>query len=225
MADQRKAPVRRAAPRRHAARHRCWWAEAADPDYVRYHDEEWGRPVHDDRRLFEMLTLEGAQAGLSWATILHKRAGYRRAFAKFDVRRVARFDARRRAALRRDSAIVRNRLKIDSTVSNARAFLAVQREFGSFDRYLWAFAGGRPLVNCPRRGAVPARTALSDALSRDLMRRGFRFVGSTIIYAFLQAVGVVNDHTRDCFLCPRPRSGGVRTRRRRATIRPRRLPQ
>ena len=212
MAEERRAP--RIVPRRTAARRRCWWAETADADYVRYHDEEWGRPVHDDRRLFEMLTLEGAQAGLSWSTILHKRAGYRHAFADFDVQRVARFDARRRAALRRDSAIVRNRLKIDSTVSNARAFLAVQREFGSFDRYLWAFAGGRPRVNCPRRGAVPARTALSDAISRDLTQRGFRFVGSTIIYAFLQAVGVVNDHTRDCFLCPRrsPRDAGTRRR-------------
>jgi len=213
MADERRAP--RIMPRRTATRRRCWWAETADADYVRYHDEEWGRPVHDDQRLFEMLTLEGAQAGLSWSTILHKRAGYRRAFADFDVRRVARFDARRRAALRRDTAIVRNRLKIDSTVSNARAFLVVQREFGSFDRYLWAFAGGRPRVNRPRRGTVPARTALSDAISRDLTQRGFRFVGSTIIYAFLQAVGVVNDHTRDCFLCPRrtPRGPGARRRR------------
>src|SRR6516165_882564 len=219
MADERRAP--RIMPRRTATRRRCWWAETADADYVRYHDEEWGRPAHDDRRLFEMLTLEGAQAGLSWSTILHKRAGYRRAFADFDVRRVARFDARRRAALRRDSAIVRNRLKIDSTVSNARAFLAVQQEFGSFDRYLWAFTDGRPRVNCPRRGAVPARTALSDAISRDLTRRGFRFVGSTIIYAFLQAVGVVNDHTRDCFLCPRRSPRGAGARRRRAT-RPRR---
>jgi DNA-3-methyladenine glycosylase I len=220
MADQRR-PVGASAERK-AARRRCWWAETADTDYVRYHDEEWGRPVHDDRHLFEMLTLEGAQAGLSWSTILHKREGYRRAFANFDVRRVARFDARRRAALRRDSAIVRNRLKIDSTVSNARAFLAVQREFGSFDRYLWTFAGGRPLVNCPRRGAVPARTALSDALSRDLKRRGFRFVGSTIIYAFLQAVGVINDHTRDCFLCPRRAPRALGARRRRPAARPRR---
>lgn len=180
---------------------------------MRYHDEEWGRPVHDDRRLFEMLTLEGAQAGLSWSTILRKRAGYRRAFANFNVRRVAHFDARRRAALLNDTAIVRNRLKIDSTVSNARAFLAVQREFGSFDRYLWSFAGGRPRVNCPRHGQVPARTALSDALSKDLARRGFRFVGSTIIYAFLQAVGVVNDHTRDCYLCPQVRSSRARSGR------------
>ena len=184
---------------------RCRWARDADPDYVRYHDEEWGRPVHDDRRLFEMLILEGAQAGLSWSTILRKRAGYRRAFANFDPRRVARFDARRRALLRHDSGIVRNRLKIDAAVSNAQAFLAVQRELGSFDRYLWSFVGGRPLVNRPRSGAVPARTPLSDAISRDLRKRGFRFVGSTIVYAFLQAVGVVNDHTRECFLCPPPR--------------------
>jgi DNA-3-methyladenine glycosylase I len=216
-----KPGAERAKRRATAVRRRCWWAETADADYVRYHDEEWGRPVHDDRHLFEMLTLEGAQAGLSWSTILHKREGYRHAFANFDVRRVACFDARRRAALRRDSAIVRNRLKIDSAVSNARAFLEVQREFGSFDRYLWAFAGGRPLVNCPRRGAVPARTALSDALSRDLTRRGFRFVGSTIIYAFLQAVGVVNDHTRDCFLCPRRTPRGAAGRRGRPA-RPRR---
>jgi DNA-3-methyladenine glycosylase I len=179
-----------------------------------YHDQEWGRPVYADRRLFEMLTLEGAQAGLSWSTILRKRAGYRRAFANFDPRRVARFDARGRAALRRDAAIVRNRAKIDSAVSNARAFLAVQREFGSFGRYLWSFTGGHPVVNRPRDGAVPARSALSDALSRDLVRRGFRFVGTTIVYAFLQAVGVVNDHTRECFLCPPRRRrlvGGLRT--------------
>jgi len=181
---------------------------------ARYHDEEWGRPEHNDRRLFEMLTLEGAQAGLSWSTILRKRAGYRRAFANFDPRRVARFDARRRATLRRDSGIVRNRAKISATVSNARAFLAVQREFGSFDRYLWGFAGGRPRLNRPRGGAVAARSLLSDALSRDLMRRGFRFVGTTIVYAYLLAVGVVNDHARGCFRCPpaepRPRRPGGR---------------
>jgi DNA-3-methyladenine glycosylase I len=170
----------------------------------RYHDREWGRAVHDDLRLFEMLTLEGAQAGLSWSTILRKRAGYQRAFAAFDPRRVARFDARRRAALRRDPGIVRNRLKIDSTVSNAAAFLAVQREFGSFERYLWAFVNGRPVINRPRPGTVVAHSPLSDAISRDLARRGFRFVGSTIIYAFLQAVGVVNDHSRECFRCPPP---------------------
>jgi len=176
---------------------------------TRYHDEEWGRPAHDDRRLFEMLTLEGAQAGLSWSTILRKRAGYRRAFANFDPRRVARFDARRRHALRRDSGIVRNRAKIDSTVSNAHAFLAVQREFGSFDRYLWSFTGGRALINRPRSGSLPAYSELSDVVSRDLMRRGFRFVGRTIVYAFFQAVGLVNDHARGCFLCPpaAPRRG------------------
>jgi DNA-3-methyladenine glycosylase I len=206
-------------------RRRCWWAENSGADYLRYHDEEWGRPVHDDRLLFEMLTLEGAQAGLSWSTILRKRAGYRRAFANFNVRRLAAFDARRRAALLKNSAIVRNRLKIDSTITNARAFLAVQREFGSFDQYLWSFAGGRPRVNCPRRGSVPARTALSDALSKDLVRRGFRFVGSTIIYAFLQAVGVVNDHTRDCYLCPQVRSAAARPRPRSTPLRPRRTAQ
>lgn len=189
-------------------RRRCRWARTDDPDYVRYHDLEWGRPVHDERRLFEMLTLEGAQAGLSWSTILHKRSGYRRAFARFNPRKVARFDARTRARLRQDPGIVRNRVKIDSTVTNAQAFLAVQRECGSFDRYLWSFVNRRPLINRPRPGAVPARTPLSDALSRDLARRGFRFVGSTIIYAFLQAVGVVNDHSRDCFRCPPRRRPG-----------------
>lgn len=178
---------------------RCRWARDADPEMQRYHDEEWGRPVHDDRRLFEMLILEGAQAGLSWSTILRKRAAYRRAFARFDPRKVARFDARRRAALMRDAGIVRNRLKIASTVTNARAFLAVQREFGSFDRYLWAFVAGKPIVTRRRGAPLPARTALSDRVSKDLARRGFRFVGSTIIYAYLQAVGLVDDHARDCF--------------------------
>ena len=164
-----------------------------------------------------MLTLEGAQAGLSWSTILRKRAGYRRAFANFDPRRVARFDARRRAALLKDPGIVRNRLKVDSTVTNARAFLAVRREFGSFDRYLWSFVAGAPIVNRPRPGDVPARTPLSDRVSRDLGKRGFRFVGSTIVYAFLQAVGVVNDHARGCFLCPplRRAQGAARARHRR----------
>jgi DNA-3-methyladenine glycosylase I len=208
VALQRKRTAAKRAARRPAGRRRCHWAEGADADYVRYHDEEWGRPLHDDRRLFEMLTLEGAQAGLSWATVLHKRSGYRRAFANFDPQRVSRFDARRRAALRRDAGIVRNRLKIDSTISNARAYLAVQREFGSFDRYLWAFVGGRPIVNRPRAGTIPAHTPLSDAISRDLKRRGFRFVGTTIVYALLQGVGVVNDHARGCFLCP-PRPAGA----------------
>jgi DNA-3-methyladenine glycosylase I len=179
---------------------RCRWAQGADADMQRYHDEEWGRPSHDDRHLFEMLILEGAQAGLSWSTILHKRAGYRKAFAGFAPRKVARFDARRRAALMRDPGIVRNRLKIQSTVTNASAYLTVQREFGSFDRYLWAFVGGRPVVKHRLGSTVPARTALSDRIARDLARRGFRFVGTTIVYAYLQAVGVVNDHALSCFL-------------------------
>jgi DNA-3-methyladenine glycosylase I len=182
---------------------RCGWVRLGDPAYVRYHDEEWGRPVHDDQRLFEMLTLEGAQAGLSWATILAKRARYRQVFAGFDPRRVARFDARRRAVLLRDPGIVRNRLKIESTVSNAQAFVAIQREYGSFDRYLWSFVHGTPLLNRPRDLAgVASRSELSDRISKDLRHRGLRFVGTTIVYAFLQAVGVVNDHTRACFLCP-----------------------
>jgi DNA-3-methyladenine glycosylase I len=192
-----------AAGARLADKPRCRWAHSQDADYVRYHDEEWGRAVHDDRLLFEMLILEGAQAGLSWAIVLRKRAGYVRAFANFDPRKVARFDARRRAALRRDPSIVRNRLKIEATVTNAVAFMVVQREFGSFDRYLWSFVGGRPVLR-GRRRSTPARTALSDQISKDLIRRGFRFVGSTIIYAYLQAVGVVNDHARSCFLHAKP---------------------
>ncbi|MBW4051226.1 MAG: DNA-3-methyladenine glycosylase I [Proteobacteria bacterium] len=198
--------IERVVPSKRAAspplgRARCGWVPAGDGEYARYHDEEWGRPVREDRRLFEMLTLEGAQAGLSWSTILRKRAAYRKAFAGFDPAKVARFDARRRAALLQDSGIVRNRLKIDSTVSNARAFLAVQREFGSFSRYLWDWVGGRPVRNGWRtRSRVPARSELSDRISRDLKKRGFRFVGSTITYAYLQAVGVVNDHTAGCYL-------------------------
>ena len=180
---------------------RCRWASNGDAQYTRYHDEEWGRPSHDDRHLFEMLILEGAQAGLSWSTILRKREGYRHAFVGFDPRKVARIDSRRRAALMKDEGIVRNRLKIESTVSNAAAFLKVQQEFGRFDRYLWAFVDGRPIVNRPD-GSLPASTDLSDRISKDLKKRGFRFVGTTILYAFLQAVGVVNDHSRECFLCP-----------------------
>jgi DNA-3-methyladenine glycosylase I len=193
---------RRAADRGVSLR-RCHWVDLGNVEYVRYHDDEWGRPVHDDTLLFEMLTLEGAQAGLSWSTILGKRARYRIAFQGFDPARVARFDARKRARLLADPGIVRNRLKIESTVTNARAFLAIQREFGSFDRYLWAFVQGRPVLNRPRgAGDVPAHDALSDRISKDLKQRGFRFVGTTIVYAFLQAVGVVNDHARNCFLCP-----------------------
>jgi DNA-3-methyladenine glycosylase I len=180
---------------------RCGWVPADNESYARYHDEEWGRPVHDDRLLFEMLTLEGAQAGLSWWTILAKRENYRAAFARFDPKQVAKFDARQRAALMKNAGIVRNRLKIESTVTNAQAFLAVQREQGSFDRYLWAFVEGRPVVNAPKSlGDVQPRSDLSDRISKDLKKRGFRFVGTTIIQAYLQAVGVVNDHTSGCFL-------------------------
>jgi DNA-3-methyladenine glycosylase I len=186
-----------------AEKKRCWWATGSHAEMVRYHDEEWGQPLHDDRRLFELLTLEGAQAGLSWSTILHKRAHYRRAFAGFDPKKVARFDARRVVALVQDAGIVRNRLKIESAIANAAAFLEVQRQFGSFDRYLWSFVDERPIVNRPRtRAEVPAHTALSDRISKDLKMRGFRFVGTTIVYAYLQAVGVVNDHARGCFLAP-----------------------
>jgi DNA-3-methyladenine glycosylase I len=199
---------------------RCAWASGLhDPDYIRYHDEEWGRPAHDDRHLFEMLILEGAQAGLSWATILNKRANYRKLFASFEPKKVARFDAARRAALMKDAGIVRNRLKIDSAVTNAQAFLQVQKEFGSFDQYLWNFVDGKPLVAARARGErLPASTDLSDRLSKDLKKRGFRFVGTTIIYAYLQAVGVVNDHSPDCFLAPKARksSGTVPARKRQA---------
>jgi len=178
---------------------RCGWA-GSDPLYRSYHDSEWGTPVHDDRLLFEFLILEGAQAGLSWITILRKREGYRRAFAGLDPEAVARFGEPEQLQLMADPGIVRNRLKIASTLGNARAFLELKEEFGSFDSYLWRFVDGAPLQNAWRTLAeVPASTAVSDALSRDLKRRGFRFVGSTICYAFMQAVGMVNDHTVDCF--------------------------
>ena len=181
-----------------AAIERCPWAEGS-PRYADYHDHEWGVPVHDDRVFFEFLILEGAQAGLSWSTILNKRAGYRAAFADFDPARVARFDGGDVSRLMNDAEIVRNRLKIGSAIANARAFLDVRRERGSFDAYVWPFVGGAPL-QAKRRSlsAVPARTAESDALSADLKRRGFRFVGSTIIYAFMQATGMVNDHLVGC---------------------------
>jgi len=177
---------------------RCSWART--PLGIAYHDAEWGVPVHDDRILFEFLTLEGAQAGLSWETILKKREAYRDAFLDFDPARVARFTPAQIQRLLQNAAIVRNRLKIESAVGNARAFLAVQQEFGSFDAYVWGFVKGAPL-NSRRHSlkTIPARTAESDALSRDLLRRGFKFVGSTICYAFMQAVGLVNDHTTDCF--------------------------
>jgi DNA-3-methyladenine glycosylase I len=167
---------------------------------LRYHDEEWGRPVHDDRVLFEFLVLEGAQAGLSWSTILRKREGYRKAFAGFDPRKVARFDKARVRRLLENEGIVRNRLKIESTISNAQALLRVQEAFGSFDRYVWGFVGGKPMRNARRSMRdIPATTPESDALSRDLKKRGFRFVGSTICYAFMQACGLVDDHITKCF--------------------------
>lgn len=178
---------------------RCAWC-GADPLYIAYHDEEWGVPVHDDRRLFEMLTLEGAQAGLSWLTILRKRENYRRAFHAFDFERVARYSARDIQRLMNDSGIVRNRLKIESTIRNARATLAIREEFGTLDAFLWRHVDGAPRRNQWKSLAdLPARTEQSDAMSRDLKRRGFNFVGSTICYAFMQAVGMVNDHVTECF--------------------------
>jgi len=177
---------------------RCAWS-GGSPEYIRYHDKEWGVPVHDDRTLFEFLILEGVQAGLSWSTILNKRAGYRKAFADFDAERVARFTTRQISALLDNEGIVRNRLKIESTVRNARAFLEIRDQIGSFDTYIWRFVDGAPIQNAWRSGEVPAQTAESDAMSKDLKKRGFNFVGSTICYAFMQAVGMVNDHLVDCF--------------------------
>jgi DNA-3-methyladenine glycosylase I len=177
---------------------RCAWAK--EDIYIAYHDREWGIPVHDDRLLFEFLILEGAQAGLSWITILKKRENYRKAFDNFDVSKVARYRSGKIRKLLADPGIVRNRLKIESAVQNAKAFLAVREEFGSFDRYIWQFVGGRSIENHRRSlKEVPARTPESDAMSKDLIKRGFKFVGSTICYAFMQAVGMVNDHTTDCF--------------------------
>ena len=179
---------------------RCAWAR--NPLAIAYHDREWGVPVRNDRKLFEFLILEGAQAGLSWDTILRKRAAYRRAYLGFDPKKVARFDARKKRALLADAGIVRNRAKIEASVVNAKCFLALQEEFGSFARYAWGFVGGQPVVNRRRSlRQVPARTDVSDALSKDLKKRGFKFVGSTIMYAFMQAVGMVNDHTTECFRC------------------------
>jgi DNA-3-methyladenine glycosylase I len=177
---------------------RCRWA--SNLLSIAYHDSEWGVPLHDERGLFEFLILEGAQAGLSWDTILQKRENYRAAFEGFDPTKVARYDRRKVQALLRDTGIVRNRLKIASAIANARAFLAVQKEFGSFDRYIWQFVGGKPRVNARRLGGkIPPRTAESDAMSKDLKKRGFNFVGSTICYAFMQATGMVNDHAVECF--------------------------
>jgi DNA-3-methyladenine glycosylase I len=178
---------------------RCDWS-GTDPLYVKYHDREWGVPVHDDRRLFEMLILEGAQAGLSWLTILKKREAFREVFDLFDPSRVAKYDGRKIRELLRNPGIIRNRLKIQAAVQNARAFMEVVGEFGSFDRYIWRFVGGKPIQNRRARlKDIPAQTEESDALSKDLKKRGFKFVGSTICYAFMQAVGMVNDHVVECF--------------------------
>ncbi len=176
---------------------RCSWAR--NDLAIRYHDEEWGVPAHDDRKLFEFLLLEGAQAGLSWDTILNKRENYRAAFDGFNPKKIASYDRRKLQSLMRDEGIIRNRLKIASAVQNAKAFLQVQAEFGSFDRYVWQFVEGKPIVNLWRVKQIAARTAQSDAMSKDLKKRGFNFVGSTICYAFMQAMGLVNDHAKDCF--------------------------
>jgi len=179
---------------------RCQWAEGVSLDYIRYHDEEWGVPVRDDRTQFEFLILEGAQAGLSWSTILNKREGYRKLFADFDPEKVARFTKKRVEKILLDPSIVRNRLKVESAVTNAKAFLAIQNEFDTFCDYIWDFVDGKPMQNKFRKDSeVPATSPESDALSKDLKKRGFRFVGSTIIYAHMQAVGMVNDHVVGCF--------------------------
>jgi DNA-3-methyladenine glycosylase I len=184
-------------PKKSATNIRCHWATS--PLMIEYHDKEWGVPVHDDRVLFEFLILEGAQAGLSWETILNKRENYRRAFDRFDAAKIARYDGKKVRSLMADAGIVRNKLKIASTISNAKAFLEIQKEFGSFDRYIWQFVGGKPRINRWKSSQrLPALTPESDAMSKDLKKRGFRFVGSTICYAFMQATGMVNYHSADC---------------------------
>jgi len=194
---------------------RCEWV-GNKPHFIPYHDQEWGVPIHDEHRHFEMLILEGAQAGLSWSTILLRREGYRKAFAGFDPVKVARFNTRKQAALLNNAGIIRNRLKIKSAISNARAFLKVQEEFGSFDAYIWQFVGGKPKINYWKdMSQVPATTPESDALSKDLKKRGFSFVGSTVMYAHMQAAGLVNDHTTDCFR--HPSNGKSRSSRKKAT--------
>ena len=179
---------------------RCDWVSPDDPVYVAYHDQEWGVPVHDDRLLFEFLILEGMQAGLSWKTILNKRENFRKAFDDFEAQKIAVYGEDKVAALLNDAGIIRNRLKVNAAISNARSFLDVQKEFGSFDQYMWSFVGGKTIHNSWKRmDEIPAHTPESDALSKDLLRRGFKFVGSTIVYAHMQAIGMVNDHTMGCF--------------------------
>lgn len=178
---------------------RCAWC-TSDPLYIRYHDEEWGVPLHDDRKLFEMLILEGAQAGLSWLTILKRREGYRKAFDHFDAKKIARYDKRKIAALLKDPGIIRNRLKVAAAISNAQAFLKVQKEYGNFDRYIWSFVEEKSKRSRRKKGASPpAQTPEAEAMSKSLKKQGFRFIGPTICYAFMQAVGMVNDHAHDCF--------------------------
>lgn len=186
---------------------RCAWC-LKDPLYIQYHDEEWGRPIHDDKRLFEFLVLESFQAGLSWLIVLRKRENFRKAFAGFDVSKVARFDQKKVEQLMQDAGIIRNRLKIEAAINNAQRFQEIQKEFGSFDKYVWGFTGGKTVVNKPRRlGDLPATSAVSDAMSKDMGARGFKFRGSTICYAFMQAVGLVDDHLMGCW---RKRSRGPR---------------
>ncbi len=178
----------------------CQWAQNSFDAYEKYHDEEWGLPVHDDTKHFEFLILEGAQAGLSWATVIKKREGYRKAFANFDEEKVAQFDEEKMEELVLNPEIIRNRLKIKSAITNAQCFIEVQKEFGSFDTYIWQFVGGKPIINTWKKmSEIPASTKESDALSKDLKKRGFKFVGTTIMYAHMQACGLVNDHTTDCY--------------------------
>lgn len=177
---------------------RCSWCPQDDEEYIKYHDEEWGVPVHDDRLLFEMLILEGAQAGLSWRTILGRRDTYRKAYDNFDAKKIAKYDAKKQKALMADPGIIRNRLKVSASIDNAKAFLAAQKEFGSFDKFIWQFVGGKPLIR-PRGKGMEPTTKESDAMSKELKKRGFRFVGSTICYAYMQGVGMVNDHSPECF--------------------------
>lgn len=180
---------------------RCPWCPTDDQLYIEYHDKEWGKPVYDDAKLYEMLILEGAQAGLSWRTVLSKREHYRKAFDNFEMKKIAQYDERKTAELLQNSGIIRNRLKIASAITNAQAFMKIQDEFGSFSKYLWGFVNFTPIVNKPKKlGDYQAKTPLSDMISKDLLKRGFKFVGSTIIYAYLQAIGVVNDHSEDCYL-------------------------
>jgi DNA-3-methyladenine glycosylase I len=179
---------------------RCWWASENDPLYIEYHDTEWGEPTHDDRMLFEMLILEGAQAGLSWSTVLHKRENYKKAFDNFDVKKVAKYDEKKEVELLSNAGIIRNKLKIKSAIRNARIFIQIQEEFGSFDAYIWKFVKNSPIINHWKNTEdVPAKTELSDKISKDLKKRGMNFVGSTIIYAYMQSIGLVNDHLTSCF--------------------------